>query len=105
MTLVPARTTWYRETVELVKRAEHCGVAWISVHGRSVRQRAEPASMAAIRLVSTRHRHDNRDNVRLLRSCCEQVKESVNVPVVANGDIRSEEDVERVRRETGVDGE
>lgn len=36
---------------------------------------------------------------------CEQVKDSVNVPVVANGDIRSEGDVECVRRETGVDGE
>lgn len=34
-----------------------------------------------------------------------QVKESVGVPVVANGDIRSEADVERVRRETLVDGE
>ena len=28
----------------------------------------------------------------------------MGVPVVANGDIRSEGDVERVRRETGVDG-
>ncbi len=32
------------------------------------------------------------------------MKESVAVPVVANGDIRSEEDVERVKKETGVDG-
>ena len=32
------------------------------------------------------------------------MKESVGVPVVANGDIRSEEDVLRVREETGVDG-
>ena len=36
---------------------------------------------------------------------CVQVKESVQVPVVANGDVRSEGDVERVARETGVDGE
>ena len=35
---------------------------------------------------------------------CLQVKESVGVPVVANGDIRCEEDVKRVRAETGVDG-
>ena len=34
-----------------------------------------------------------------------QVKESVGVPVVANGDIRNEVDVVRVREETGVDGE
>ena len=32
------------------------------------------------------------------------MKESVGVPVVANGDIRCEEDVVRVREETGVDG-
>ena len=33
------------------------------------------------------------------------MKESVGVPVVANGDIRSEEDVLRVAAETGVDGQ
>ena len=33
-----------------------------------------------------------------------QVKESVCVPVVANGDVRTEEDVLRVQEETGVDG-
>ena len=33
-----------------------------------------------------------------------QVKESVHVPVVANGDIRCEDDVLRVHTETGVDG-
>lgn len=71
-----------RETVELCQRAEHCGAAWITVHGRTVKQRADPASLDAIRLV----------------------KESVGVPVVANGDIHTEADVERVTMETGVDG-
>ena len=37
--------------MELVRRAEHCGVAWIAVHGRTVKQRAEPASLEAIKLV------------------------------------------------------
>ena len=42
-----------RQTVELVRRAEQCGVSWITVHGRTPRQRAEPASMDAIKLVNT----------------------------------------------------
>ena len=33
------------------------------------------------------------------------MKESVGVPVVANGDIRTEKDVHRVADMTGVDGE
>ena len=41
-----------RETVELVRRAEHCGVSWVTVHGRTVKQRAEPACVEAIKLVS-----------------------------------------------------
>ena len=40
-----------RKTVELVRRAEHCGVSWITVHGRTPKQRAEPASMESIKLV------------------------------------------------------
>lgn len=34
----------------------------------------------------------------------QQVKESVTVPVVANGDIRCEEDVYRVAEATKIDG-
>ena len=32
------------------------------------------------------------------------MKESVSIPVVANGDIRCEDDVDRVHAFTGVDG-
>jgi len=39
--------------VELVQRAERAGVAWITVHGRTTRQRAEPANMDAVKLVGT----------------------------------------------------
>ena len=35
----------------------------------------------------------------------EQVKESVRVPVVANGDVKCEQDIHRVADMTGVDGE
>lgn len=44
-----------RETVQLVRRAEHAGVSWITVHGRTVKQRGEPANMEAIRLVFTHY--------------------------------------------------
>jgi tRNA-dihydrouridine synthase len=40
----------------------------------------------------------------LIEWFCGKVKESVNVPVVANGDIRNEEDIHRVADMTGVDG-
>lgn len=43
--------TQFRETVEFVQRAEQAGAAWITVHGRTSKQRAEPASMDAIKLV------------------------------------------------------
>ena len=33
-----------------------------------------------------------------------QIKESLGIPVVANGDIKSEADVQKVRSLTGVDG-
>ena len=72
----------YRWTVELVRRAEHVGVAWITVHGRTARQRTEPANMDAVKLIKT----------------------SVNIPVVANGDIRTLDDVDRVVQATGVNG-
>lgn len=42
-----------RKTVELVQRAEHAGVAWITVHGRTTPQRMEPANMEAIKLVGS----------------------------------------------------
>ena len=56
---------------------------WISVHGRTTDQRGEPANHDAIRII----------------------KDSVGVPVVANGDLKSMADVRRVVDQTGVDGE
>jgi tRNA-dihydrouridine synthase 4 len=40
-----------KKTVQLVQTAEHVGVAWITVHGRTPAQRGQPANYDAIRLV------------------------------------------------------
>ncbi|XP_070192063.1 tRNA-dihydrouridine(20a/20b) synthase [NAD(P)+]-like isoform X2 [Littorina saxatilis] len=71
-----------RKTVELCQRAEKCGAAWISVHGRTKDQRCQPVNCEAIRTI----------------------KDSVSVPVIANGDIKSLADVDNITEKTGVDG-
>ncbi len=74
--------TLSRETVDMCQKAEKAGVSWIAVHGRTVKMRNEPADLEAIKII----------------------KDSLQVPVIANGDIRSLDDVRRVREQTGVDG-
>ncbi|ONH66949.1 hypothetical protein BON22_2963 [Cyberlindnera fabianii] len=71
------------ETVEFVKKVEAAGVDFITVHGRTRNTRSsEPANFEAIKLI----------------------KESVSVPVVANGDCFSLEDCKRIAEFTGCDG-
>ena len=71
-----------RKTVELVRRAEHAGMSWITVHGRTTKQRTEPVNTEAIKLV----------------------KETVSVPVIANGDIKTLDDIRAVVESTKVNG-
>ncbi|XP_037092084.1 tRNA-dihydrouridine(20a/20b) synthase [NAD(P)+]-like isoform X2 [Pollicipes pollicipes] len=71
-----------RETVELCRRAEAAGVAFVTVHGRTAQQRREPVQLDAIR----------------------QVADALRVPVLANGDIRSREDALATADATGVNG-
>ncbi|XP_066525265.1 B-cell receptor-associated protein 29-like isoform X2 [Hoplias malabaricus] len=71
-----------RKTVDLCQKAEAAGVSWITVHGRTVDERHQPVHYDAIKTI----------------------KESLSIPVVANGDIKSPGDVESVCRLTGVDG-
>ncbi|KCV70198.1 hypothetical protein H696_03656 [Fonticula alba] len=69
------------QTVELARRAEAAGAAWIAVHGRLTPQRSStPPNLDAIRLV----------------------KESVSIPVIANGDVDSLAAVDTIRQQTGV---
>ncbi|XP_065910905.1 tRNA-dihydrouridine(20a/20b) synthase [NAD(P)+]-like isoform X2 [Dysidea avara] len=71
-----------KDTIELCRRVEHAHVSWITVHGRTVKQRAEPVNNEVIKMV----------------------KDCLTIPVVANGDIRSLQDAEAVHASTGVDG-
>ena len=72
----------YQKTIELCRNMEHAGAHFITVHGRTKHQRSEPVDWEAIR----------------------EIKQSVKIPVIANGDIKSLNDVFKVKAETGVDG-
>ncbi|KAF9920573.1 tRNA-dihydrouridine(20a/20b) synthase [NAD(P)+]-like protein [Modicella reniformis] len=72
-----------RETEEFVRRALSVGVDFITVHGRTRRQKStESVSIEGMKLV----------------------KEVSTVPVLANGDVFSIEDANRIVEATGVDG-
>ncbi|KAM9934420.1 hypothetical protein OXX80_005981 [Metschnikowia pulcherrima] len=71
------------DTVRFVQMVEAAGVDYITVHGRTKNTRSSvPANFDAIKLV----------------------KQTVRVPVVANGDCFSLEDAEKIADYTGVDG-
>jgi len=71
-----------KRTIDLCRQVEAAGVSFISVHGRRRDQRTEPVNLEAIR----------------------EIKASLSVPVVANGDIKSLADMNSVVEMTGVDG-
>jgi len=74
-----------RKTVELCRKLEAAGVSFLTVHGRTIKQKsteAEPVDLEAIRTI----------------------RESVRIPVVANGDVFSLEDAQRTAKVTGVAG-
>uniref|UniRef100_A0A8C4U4B5 tRNA-dihydrouridine(20a/20b) synthase [NAD(P)+]-like n=1 Tax=Falco tinnunculus TaxID=100819 RepID=A0A8C4U4B5_FALTI len=71
-----------KRTVDLCQKAEATGVSWITVHGRSVEERHQPVHYEAIKII----------------------KQSMSIPIVANGDIKTLKDAENVHHLTGADG-
>ena len=71
------------ETIELARRVEKIGCSFLTVHGRRPDQKSTSAA--------------NLDAIKL-------VKESVKIPVLANGTIWTEKDVLETHQKTGVDG-
>lgn len=72
-----------QETIDFVKKVELSGVDFITVHGRTKNTRSSiPVDLEAIKLV----------------------KQTVSVPVVANGDCFSLEQAYEIAEFTGVDG-
>uniref|UniRef100_A0A8C9YPC9 tRNA-dihydrouridine synthase n=1 Tax=Sander lucioperca TaxID=283035 RepID=A0A8C9YPC9_SANLU len=71
-----------RRTVDLCQKAESAGASWITVHGRTAEERHQPVHYDAIKTI----------------------KDSVSIPVIANGDIKYLRDVESTHQLTGVDG-
>ncbi len=71
-----------RRTVDLCRMAQAAGLSFITVHARTPAQRHEPVNAEAFALVKT----------------------ALDIPVFANGDVRSLQDATRIVQESGVDG-
>ncbi|MBK3496890.1 tRNA dihydrouridine synthase DusB [Viridibacillus sp. YIM B01967] len=69
--------------VDNAKAVERAGASAVAIHGRTRVQMYEG--------------HANWDIIR-------QVKESVNIPVIGNGDVETPQDAQRMLEQTGVDG-
>ncbi|ODV84315.1 hypothetical protein CANARDRAFT_29196 [[Candida] arabinofermentans NRRL YB-2248] len=71
------------ETIEFVQCVEKAGVDFITVHGRTKTTRSsQPCDYDKIKII----------------------KQSVNVPVIANGDCKSLDDAYKIQKLTGCDG-
>ena len=71
-----------RETIEMYRQIENTGVSFIGVHARTTKMRTEPADHAQLK----------------------EIRESVQIPVIANGDCFSLKDFEKISQQTKCHG-
>jgi tRNA-dihydrouridine synthase 1 len=71
-------------TLDFVKAVEECGVQMLTVHGRTIQEKKQFVKEANWSIIK-------------------QIKESINIPVVANGGISCYADVVRCLEETNAD--
>lgn len=72
----------FRKSVDLCQQIEATGVSFITVHGRTTFQKNEPIDQECIKLIN----------------------ESVNIPVILNGDIKNLSDAITMQEYTGCKG-
>ena len=69
-------------TVDLCRKAESAGASWITVHGRTTSERHTPVHYDSIKII----------------------KDSVTIPVIANGNVFTTKDAQEIYDETNADG-
>uniref|UniRef100_A0A1B6DD26 DUS-like FMN-binding domain-containing protein n=1 Tax=Clastoptera arizonana TaxID=38151 RepID=A0A1B6DD26_9HEMI len=71
-----------RKSIDLCKQLESAGASFLTVHGRTPVQRTEPVNIAAL---------------------CE-IRKSVALPLIANGDVKTLKGAEKLQKDTGYQG-
>lgn len=73
----------YSKTINLCRQLEKCGVTFLTVHGRTPTQKIKEPS-----------------NIDYLR----EIKQSLSIPLIANGDCKSLDDADHLYDKIGCDG-